>query len=212
MAFSPEIGKFKLFMPRAYSSKSGFMTFVPGSVTFLMKESSDLHKFVSFAHEPSFYHYTQTPDIIMRLHLLFDYFDHLYAVGQGCKVFWTLCQKFDEGNYRKLSLYAIYRLLREAGVFFELACAQCGAAEGEMSLLNGELFCSSCKGHNKNATAISAEMLALLNKFTDNDKFREAEFRREDEIALLAIFNSHIEDVLGKAGALKSYPVFLSVV
>jgi DNA repair protein RecO (recombination protein O) len=66
LALSPQYGKFKLFMPRAYSRKSGFMTFVPGTLTFLIKEHSDLHKFISFTHEPSFYHYIQTPDIIIR--------------------------------------------------------------------------------------------------------------------------------------------------
>ncbi|MDR2884869.1 MAG: DNA repair protein RecO C-terminal domain-containing protein [Deferribacteraceae bacterium] len=212
MAFSPEFGKFKLFMPRAYSSKSGFMTFIPGTVTFQMKDNSDLHKFISFAHEPSYYPYTQTPDIIMRLHLLFDFFDHLYAVGQGCKVFWQLCLKFDEGNYRKVLLYSIYRLLIDSGVNFHLACSRCGADSGDMTLIGGELFCTKCGRHDKRAIAISGGALERLQTFADNDKFRETEFDRDEELELLAIFNSHIDSVLGKAGVLKSYNVFMEVV
>ena len=143
LAFSPEYGKLKLFMPRAYSSKGGFMTFVPGSITFNMKETSDLHKFESFGHNPEFYYYTQVPEIMMRLHLVYDFYDHLFHVGEVSRALWSLSQKFNEDNYREVGLYSVYRLLREAGIMFDTLC-ECGEMAGDHYLYDGQFFCSHC--------------------------------------------------------------------
>ena len=120
LAFSPEYGKLKLFMSSAYSRKHGFMTLTPGNLTFDMKERSDLQRFGSFSHDPAYYHYSQTPEIIMRLNICFDFFEHLFHFGEMCPVFWSLCLKYSRDNYRKAGLYTVYRLIKEAGVMFNL--------------------------------------------------------------------------------------------
>ncbi|MDR2870131.1 MAG: recombination protein O N-terminal domain-containing protein [Deferribacteraceae bacterium] len=217
LAFSPDYGKLKLFVPKAFSSKGGFMTFVPGSISFHKKASSDLHKFVAFSHSADYYFYTQTPEIMMRMHLIYDLYEQLFHVEERCKVLWQLSLKFTEDNYRELGLYTIYRLLREAGVMFEPQC-NCNITTGDYKLIDGQLFCASClpelsmrPAFGAKAIPTTAETVTLLQNFGDNSRFRGMSFTDEQEKTLLTIFSSHLDHVLGKQGALKSLKVFMTM-
>jgi len=212
LVFSPEFGKLKLFMPAAYNKKGGFMTLTPGSLTFDMKETSDLHRFVSFSHDPVYYHYSQTPEIIIRLNICFDFFEHLFHQGEMCRVFWELCLKYNENNYRKAGLYTVYRLMKEAGVMFSLQC-KCGLAEGDISLKDGELYCGKCSSpqYEERGIPISSKTYSNLLTFHQNERFRTADFTSEEELELLMLFNNHLGAVNGNDNILKSISVFMSM-
>ncbi len=212
LAFSPEYGKLKLFIPNAYNKKSGFMTLTPGSLTFDMKETSDLHRFVSFSHDPAYYHYSQTPEITMRLNICFDFFEHLFHAGEPCRVFWNLCLKYTEDNYRKAGLYTVYRLMKEAGVMFELEC-KCGAGEGDIVLVGGELRCGKCARSFdvEKGLVINGKTYSGLLSFSQNELFRDADFTPETELDILMLFNNHLNAVNGGNEVLKSISVFMSM-
>ena len=46
-AYTYGYGRIKLFMPKAYSSKGGVQTFIPGEIDFLKKDTSELNKLSS---------------------------------------------------------------------------------------------------------------------------------------------------------------------
>lgn len=208
LAFSPEHGKLKLFIPRAYSKKGGFMTFVPGSITYNVKDSSDLHKFVSFSHDPAYYFYTQTPEIMMRMHIVFDFFDSLYHTAETSKHLWQLICRFDADNFRKAGIYTIYKLLCESGIMFELSC-RCGRHDGRISLYNGELYCEKC-GTDR-GFKITADTSPLLITLGSNEHFRAAKISQAQEKELIAVFANHFQSVFNKETALKSVGVFFAM-
>ncbi|MDR0454573.1 MAG: recombination protein O N-terminal domain-containing protein [Deferribacteraceae bacterium] len=212
LAFSPEYGKLKLFMPNAYSKKGGFMTLTPGNLTFIMKDTSDLHRFVAFSHNPAYHYYSQTPEIIVRLNICFDFFEHLFHSGEQCRIFWEMCLKYSEDNCRKAGLYTIYRLMKEAGVMFDLKC-KCGSAQGDILLKDGELFCGKCgvSQSPEEGIPISGKMYSNLLAFPQNELFKNINFTHEEELKLLMLFNNHLSVVSGKNKMLKSVSVFISM-
>ncbi len=207
MAFTPEYGKIKLFIKNAYSKKGAPMRFIPGNLTFGMKETSDLNRFGGFSHNPQYYSYLNQPDIMMRLHLSFDFFDNLFNFGEGCKVFWTLLLKYTDENYRQLCLYTVYRLMREAGVAFEFTC-RCGNMCGEKVLYHGELFCQKCSKVPSGGILLDETIAGLLKIFVDNDNYRHKTFTPSEEVALLTLFARHLDDINGKEGLIKSLSIF----
>ena len=211
LCFSRDYGKLKLFIPKAYSSKGGILTFVPGSISFGMKDSSDLHRFNSYSHDPTYYGYTQNPDIIMRLHLLFDFFETAFHPGANLPVLWKLILKYNDKNWRSLTLYSIYRILKEAGAVFRANCA-CGSIN-RLYLSEGELICGSCLSFSekKEALLVEQDVLDLVNIFDDNTIFKNTVFSAEEERKILYYFQQQQEILTGKKDSLKSIKVFFSM-
>ena len=70
-AYTLDYGKIKLFIPKAYSSKGGVQTFIPGEIDFLKKDTSELNKFYNFRPDTAYMEYASTPAISLRLSLAF---------------------------------------------------------------------------------------------------------------------------------------------
>ena len=211
-AFSPEYGRLKLFMSDAYGKKGGFMTFTPGSLAFIKKESSDLHKFISFNHDPLFHFYSQTLEITMRMSICFDFFEHLFHLGEPCRSFWNLCLRYNSDNYRKACLYTVYHLMKEAGVMFDLKC-KCGGAIGDIRLYEGELFCGNCVSVERlgKGLQVSDRTYSKLFAFSQSELFREVSFECDEERDLLMLFSNHLAAMNGNDKLLKSVNVFMSM-
>ena len=126
--YSYDYGKLKLFLPKAYSNKSGIHTFIPGELDFLKKDTTDLNKFYSFRIDTSYVEYLSTPAISLRLSLYFDIFDRLYDIEQQDNVIWTIITKYKTAEYSKINLFGIYALLKNSGHMFNFnVCAECGS-------------------------------------------------------------------------------------
>ncbi|MDR2401292.1 MAG: hypothetical protein LBD73_06545 [Deferribacteraceae bacterium] len=204
-AVSSNHGKIKLFIKNAFGKKGAPVCLIPGSLSFSLK-SGGLSHFRSFSHNPDYYHYINNPDIAVRLNLCFDFFDQLFPLGEFSAAFWKLILKFTSENCREISLYAIYRLLKDAGFWFYHSCA-CGKMEGALTLHREGIICESCAQIRK-GFAIDKTAAACLPLFADTDAYRAAKFSPFEEEAVLKLFGAHIDAVLEKKEAVKSLKVF----
>jgi hypothetical protein len=199
-------GKVKLFIKNAYGKKNTPFCLVPGSLSFSFK-SNGLHRFRSFAHNPDYYHYIQNSDISIRMNLCFDFFDQLFYSGEISRSFWKLILKFTPENFRELSLYTIYRLLKDAGFWFYRPCA-CGKMEGVLTLYNGLIACEGCPPPHGEGIAIKRDTAACLAFFDNTEAYRTVKFSAVEETAVLTLFASYLDAVLEKKEAVKSLRVF----
>ena len=95
-AYTLDYGKIKLFIPKAYSSKGGVQTFIPGEIDFLKKDTSELNKFYNFHPYTSYMEYASTPAVSLRLSLYFDIFDKFYELEQADTVIWTILKNINQ--------------------------------------------------------------------------------------------------------------------
>jgi recombinational DNA repair protein (RecF pathway) len=214
-AVTPNHGKIRLFMKNVYGKKSAPICLIPGSLSFALKsETSDLHhesplhRFRAFSHSPDYYLYIKNADISIRLALCFDFFDKLFHPGESSDSFWQLILKFSAENFREISLYTIYRLLKDAGFWFYHPCA-CGKMEGSLALRKGEIICQSCPAlPHTGDIIIDPELLPRLPLFGNSAAYRSAKFSPSEETAFLKLFGAYIDSVLEKKDAVKSIKVF----
>jgi hypothetical protein len=199
-------GKIKVFIKNAYGRKGTPVCLIPGTISFSPKNSG-LYRFHSFAHSPDYYHYIKNPDITMRLSLCFDFFDQLFLQGETSAAFWKLVLKFTDKNYRELSLYIIYRLLRDAGFWFYHPCA-CGKLEGALTLYKGRIVCERCNLAVNGGVLINRQVSCRLPLFEDAAAYRAAKFTPSEEAEALKLFGAHLDSVLEKKEAVKSLKVF----
>jgi recombinational DNA repair protein (RecF pathway) len=204
-AVSSEHGKIKLFIKNAYSKKGAPVCLMPGSLSFSLKNGG-LHRFRSFAHNPDYYHYIKESEISLRLSLCFDFFDQLFYQGEFSAVFWKLILKFTPENFRELSLYIIYRLLKDAGFWFYHPCL-CGKMEGKLTLNKGVIVCESCAKSEAGGFMIAGAVRELLPLFENTEAYRTAKFSPNDEREALNLFAAHLDTVLEKKDAVKSLKV-----
>ncbi|GAB7140548.1 DNA repair protein RecO [Deferribacterales bacterium RsTz2092] len=209
-------GKTKLFVKWAFSGKGGLLALAPGTITFNLKETSDMHRFISFSPDPTYYHYTQFPDILMRLNIVFEVFDNLFHTGEDSRALWSMSLKYTADNYVKACLYGVYRLMRDGGVLFALVCS-CGQMRGALRFYDNGLRCEACSGdYNGSGSyagglAVSSRCGELLGSFADNELFKQTELSADDELELLRLFSYHIDNVVGRKNSLKSLKVFLEM-
>jgi recombinational DNA repair protein (RecF pathway) len=208
-AVTPNHGKIKLFIKNVYGKKNAPVCLIPGSLSFSLKSgASALHRFRAFSHSPDYYLYIKNADISMRLALCFDFFDQLFYQGESSYSFWQLILKFSAENFREISLYTIYRLLKDAGFWFYHPCA-CGKMEGALALRKGEILCQSCSAlPHTGDIIIDSELLPRLPLFGDSAAYRSAKFSPSEETAFLKLFGVYLDSVLEKKDAVKSIKVF----
>lgn len=210
LAFTPDYGKLKLFMPKAFNKKGGIMAFVPGEIDFLKKDNSDLNKLYGFRHDPSYMCYVEDPAISLRLNLLFDIIDNLYEVEQKEPVLWTLLLKFTSEPPPKVLIYTIYAMLKNTGLMFDSErCSECGnAIEDSGVLLHGQYFCEKC-GKTDGITVNSTTNL-ILRALSRKELYKNIKITRAGEFGALDLFVKHIQSSTGKK--LKSYQSFSDMV
>ncbi|MDR2104263.1 MAG: hypothetical protein LBP51_00745 [Deferribacteraceae bacterium] len=201
-----EHGKIKIFIKNAYNKRGSPICLIPGALSFSPKNSG-LYRFHSFSHNPDYYHYIKNPDIALRLNLCFDFFDQLFIHGESSAAFWKLILKFTDKNYRELSMYIIYRLLKDAGFWFYHPCA-CGKLEGGLTLHNGRIICERCNLTVSRGFAINQEAARCLPLFEKTEAYRTAKFTSAEEGEVLKLFGAHLDSVLEKEEAVKSLKVF----
>ncbi len=112
MLFSKEFGRIKIFIPKAYTKKGGVVCFVPGLLDFA-KKNSDLSRFYSFDNYTDFYHYLNNHEIIIRLHLVFEILDGLIEPELADATMFELLLKYNDENFRRLTPYLIYFILKK---------------------------------------------------------------------------------------------------
>lgn len=208
--YSYDYGKLKLFLPKAYSNKSGIHTFIPGELDFLKKDTTDLNKFYSFRIDTNYAEYLSTPAVSLRLSLYFDIFDRLYDIEQQDNVIWTIITKYKTADYSKINLFGIYALLKNSGHMFNFnVCAECGSKIKEQgSLYLGQYFCSTCAP--KESYTPKSYVNTIMRAFSNQELYKKMKISINDEISVLDLFIHHIENITEKE--LKSYKLFKELI
>ena len=209
-AYTLDYGKIKLFMPKAYSSKGGVQTFIPGEIDFLKKDTSELNKFYNFRPDTTYIEYASTPAISLRLSLYFDIFDKFYELEQADTVIWTIIKKYKTSDYSKINLFSIYALLKNTGHMFNFnICSSCGAKiEEQGALNNGLYYCNKCAPENSFYT--ESYVNTILRAFSNQELYKNIRMNKYDELSVLDLFAYHIEQITGSL--LKSYKLFKELI
>ncbi len=209
-AYSYDYGKLKLFIPKAYSKKSGIQILIPGELDFLKKDTSDLNKFYSFKVDSEYTDYPSIPAISLRLSLYFDIFDKFYDIGQEDSVIWSIVKKYKTAEYSKVNLFGIYALLKNSGHIFNFStCANCSnPITNNGCLFMGQYFCGNCIV--KNGYKTEGYVNTILRAFSQKELYSKMKINLHDELSVLDLFAYHIESIIEKE--LKSYKLFKELI
>ena len=191
-AYTLDYGKIKLFMPKAYSSKGGVQTFIPGEIDFLKKDTSELNKFYNFRPDTTYIEYAST------------------ELEQADTVIWTIIKKYKTSDYSKINLFSIYALLKNTGHMFNFnICSSCGAKiEEQGALNNGLYYCNKCAPENSFYT--ESYVNTILRAFSSQELYRNIKISKYDELSVLDLFAYHIEQIT--VSLLKSYKLFKELI
>ncbi len=196
MAFSRVYGKLKLFIPKAYTKKGGVISFMPGMLDFV-KKPTDLSRYYSFEPDTAFYKYLNNHDIILRLHLIFEIYDGLYHMDMPDEKLYDLILKMDDTNFRKITPYIIYFMLKHSGVMFELdACVNCASDEDLYTVTSSGIFCSVCSADLSLTSCCDKESSYIIKCFGNSSLYRNLTVNRKQEIQVLTALSGYAEHVL----------------
>jgi len=209
-AFTEDFGRLKLFVPKAYTKKGGIMCFMPGMLDF-GKKSSDLSKYYSFDNNTAYYHYLNNHEIVMRMHLIFEIMDGLYEPEMPDKKLFDLLLKFDNENFRKISAYVIYFILKRSGVMFDLNhCYNCGTEENVHGVTDSGMCCSVCSSQIGIDSYCDKESAYIIKCMGNSSLYRNITMTRKQELQILKAMCEHSGRVMEKP--LKSLKTVLDII
>jgi len=209
-AFTRDYGRLKLFVPKAYTKKGGVVCFMPGVLDFSKKES-DLSKYYSIDSDSSFYHYLDNHEILMRMHLVFEVLDGLYEPELPDKTLYELLLKFDDSNYRRLTPYILYFILKKTGVMFDLsACENCGSPESLFTVSERGLYCSDCALQLHIDSFCDRESVYIIKSMGNSSLYRNVTVTRKQEMQVLKALGEYCGSVMEKP--LKSLKTVLDII
>lgn len=210
LAFTRDFGKLKLFMPKAYTKKSGIMTLVPGEMDFLKKDNSDLNKLYGFRHDPAFMAFVEEPAVSLRLSLIFDVFDNIYETEQKEPALWTMITRFNKENASSALIYTFYVMLKNSGLMFNRGfCSACGKeTRGGAALAGGLYYCRDCAPDVSLKIGYGEDL--ILRALGRPELYRNIKISGAQEAGVLDILICHTEAAVG--GRLKSYGAFKALI
>jgi len=210
LAFSKDFGKIKLFVPKAYTKKGGIMCFMPGLLDY-GKKSSDLSRYYSFESYTDFYHYVDNHEIIMRMHLVFDIIDGMFEPELADKTLFELLLKYNDENYRRLTPYIIYFILKKSGVMFDLSsCGNCGSDEDVFTVIDKGLLCTNCAGQLDISGYCDKESTYIIKSMGNSPLYRNITVTRKQEIQVLKALAGYCAFIMEKP--LKSLKTVLEII
>lgn len=197
-AFSRDYGKLKLFIPKAYTKKGGVASFMPGMLDFAKKQT-DLCRYYCFEPDTTYYKFIDNHDIVLRLHLVFEIFDGLYHTDIKDEKLYDLLLKIDDTNFRKITLYIIYFMLRQSGVMYELdSCCNCASDENIYTVCDSGVYCDSCADQLSLQKICDKESSYIVRCFGNSSLYRNLTVTRKQEIQVLAALCAYSERVMEK--------------
>jgi DNA repair protein RecO (recombination protein O) len=209
-AFTREYGRLKLFIPKAYTKKGGVICFMPGVLDF-SKKQSDLSRYYGFDHDPNYYHFIDNHDIILRFHLLFEVFDGMFEPESPDEKLYDLVLKINDENFRKITPYIIYFILKRSGVMYDLnTCSSCGSEENLFTVAKDGIYCDTCANLEKIKSFCDKETAYILKSMGKASLYRNVTVNRKQEIQLIDSLSAYCEIVLEKK--LKSKKTLLDII
>jgi len=206
-AFTKDYGKCKLFIPKAYSKKGGVICFMPGLIDFA-KKNSDLNRYYGFESNIAYYHYIDNHEIILRLHLLFEILDGLYEIDMADEQLFVLLMKIDDDNFRKITAYIIYFMLRKSGVMYDLkSCSACGSDENLFTVSKDGIYCERCAEMSTLRSYCDRETAYILKSMGNSSLYRNVTVNRKQEIQLLEALVAYVEQIIERK--LKSFKTLI---
>ncbi|MBQ3033160.1 MAG: recombination protein O N-terminal domain-containing protein [Deferribacterales bacterium] len=210
LAYTKEFGKIKLFMPKAYSGKSGVLSLIPGEIDFLKKDNSDLNRLYNFRPDPAFMSFVNEPILSLRLILVYDIFDNLYEVEQKEPILWSLITRFDKNNASSVFIFSLYALLKNSGNMFSCDfCPTCGKeVRGEAALFSGFYYCSNCAPEG--SLLIGSDEDLILRSLSKPKLYKNIKISLHQELKVAEILVNHTEAAIGKN--VKSFNTFKTLI
>jgi len=209
-AFSKDFGRIKVFIPKAYTKKGGVNTFIPGILDF-SKKDTDLSKYYSFDSYTDYYHYLNNHEIVIRLHLVFEILDGFYMPEMQDEKLFELLMKYDDSNFRKLTAYLIYFILKKSGAMYDLAaCANCGTDEEVYTVTDKGLFCGICSDQLSLSSFCDRESAYVIKSMGNSSLYRSITVTRKQELQILRALADYSSHILEKP--LKSQKTVLEII
>jgi len=197
-AFTKEYGVIKLFVQKAYSKKRGLLSFVPGTLDMMKKEQSDLNRFYGFQQEPSKLFYLDNHEILMRLYVVFELMENILGSGETDDKLWTLLNKYDDENFRKLSLYILHHILKRNGFMTDFShCESCGKESPTAFLSEEGFYCGDCVEETGQGIELGPVVLNFLRHIENSKLFRQTVITRANELEILNFFKKYISFAAG---------------
>jgi DNA repair protein RecO (recombination protein O) len=197
-AFTKDFGRIKLFVPKAYTKKGGVMSFIPGVLDF-SKKQSDLSKFYAFDCDTAYYFYLNNHEIVIRLHLVFEIMDGLYQPEMPDGTLFDLLTKYDDTNFRKLTAYLIYFILKRSGVMYDLhSCGNCGTEENVFTISNKGLLCDTCAVQTGAESYCDRETAYVIKSMGNSQLYKNITITRKQEIDILKALSAYSSGVMEK--------------
>lgn len=198
LAFTEDFGRIKLFIPKAFTKKGGVMCFMPGLLDF-GKKSSDLSKFYKFDNNTAYYHYLNNHEIIMRMHLVFELMDGLYEPEMPDKTLFDLMLKFTDKNFRKITPYILYFILKRSGVMYGLdSCSNCGSTDELYTIGDKGLFCNICADQLGITSHCDKESAYIIKCMSNSSLYKSITVTRKQELQVIKALAAYSEHVLEK--------------
>jgi DNA repair protein RecO (recombination protein O) len=209
-AFTKDFGRLKMFVPKAYTKKGGVMCMMPGMLDF-GKKPTDLSKFYSLEHDAAYYHYLNNHEIVMRLHLVFEILDGLYEPELPDVKLFELLLKYDNENFRKITPYIIYFILKRSGVMFDLSrCHSCGTEEEVFCVSGNGLTCGVCSEQAGIDSFCDKESAYIVKSMGNSALYRNVTVNRKQELQILKALGEYCGNVMEKP--LKSIKTVLDII
>ena len=206
--FTEEFGKLKLFMPKAFTKKSGVVKFVPSTLDILRKENSDLFKLYSHSPHAKYISFLEVPDISIRLNLIFDIIDSLLPLDESYEYLYKLILNINKENAHKAIIYIIYIVFKISGSLPSFYT--CRVCNNEIDLLSfyyeGDIICDKCVDKKTSTTPISEEINIIIKALKCNSTYKNMVISQDQEDKILQLFVEHVELVTSKK--LKSFKSF----
>ncbi len=206
--FTEEFGKLKLFMPKAFTKRSGVVKFVPSTLDILRKENSDLFKLYSYSPIAKYISFLEVPDISIRLNLIFDIIDSLLPLDESYEYLYKLILNINKENAHKALVYIIYIVFKVSGTLPSFyTCKVCNNDISSLSFyLEGDIVCDKCVDKNNSPVPISDEINNILKSLKCNSVYKDTVIEKTQEDKILQLFVKHVEVVTSKK--LKSFKSF----
>lgn len=206
--FTEEFGKLKLFMPKAFTKRSGIVKFIPSTLDILRKDNSDLFKLYSYSPHAKYISFLEVPEISIRLNLIFDIIDSLLPLDESYEYLYKLILNINKENVHKAIIYIIYIVFKISGSLPSFyTCRVCNNEINSLSFyLEGDIICDKCVGGKKSHTPISEEINIILKALKCNSTYKNIVIDKTQEDHVLQLFVQHVEVVTSKK--LKSFKSF----
>ncbi|PLX71020.1 MAG: hypothetical protein C0602_03025 [Denitrovibrio sp.] len=186
------------------------MCYMPGMLDF-SKKDSDLSKFYSFYNNTAYYHYLNNHEIVMRMHLVFEILDGLYEPEMADRKLFDLLLKYDDENYRRITPYIIYFILKRSGVMFDLAaCENCGTTDETHTVAEKGLYCDTCASQLDISGFCDKESAYIIKSMSNSALYRNITVNRKQELQVLKALAEYSAQVMEKP--LKSLKTVLSII